>query len=143
MKSTPRTRRLGESVREALAEVLRDDIADPRLDFATITSVEVSADLNLANVYVTTHGGAEEYEALLEGLVLFIVLWVLSRRRREDGYIIGIFLTLYAVFRIAVEFFREPDVQLGFIAGNVTMGQILSVPMLLVGLWLVWARAST
>lgn len=68
MKSTPRTRRLGESVREALAEVLRDDIADPRLDFATITSVEVSADLNLANVYVTTHGGAEEYEALLEGL---------------------------------------------------------------------------
>lgn len=68
MKSTPRTRRLGESVREALAEVLRDDIADPRLHFATITSVEVSADLNLANVYVTTHGGAEEYEALLEGL---------------------------------------------------------------------------
>lgn len=68
MKSTPRTRRLGENVREALAEVLRDDIADPRLDFATITSVEVSADLNLANVYVTTHGGADEYEALLEGL---------------------------------------------------------------------------
>lgn len=68
MKSTPRTRRLGESVREALAEVLRDDIADPRVDFATITSVEVSSDLNLANVYVTTHGGEAEYAALLEGL---------------------------------------------------------------------------
>ncbi|MBN2248259.1 MAG: 30S ribosome-binding factor RbfA [Coriobacteriia bacterium] len=68
MKSTPRTRRLGESVREALSEVLRDDVADPRVDFVTITSVEVSSDLNLANVYVTTHGGEAEYEALLEGL---------------------------------------------------------------------------
>lgn len=68
MKSTPRTRRLSENVREALAEVLRDDIADPRIDFVTITSVEVSSDLNMANVYVTTHGGEAEYAALLEGL---------------------------------------------------------------------------
>lgn len=68
MKSTPRTRRLGESVREALTEVLRDDVSDPRVEFATITSVEVSSDLNLANVYVTTHGGEAEYAALLEGL---------------------------------------------------------------------------
>ena len=68
MKSTPRTRRLGEMVREALSEVLRADIQDPRLDFVTITSVEVSADLNLANVYVITHGGPEEYASLLEGL---------------------------------------------------------------------------
>jgi len=68
MKSTPRTRRLSENVREALAEVLRDDIADPRIDFATITSVEVSSDLNLANVYVTTHGCEAEYASLLEGL---------------------------------------------------------------------------
>lgn len=68
MKSTPRTRKLGESVREALAEVLRDDISDPRLDFATITSVQVSADLHVADVYVTTHGDRERYETLLEGL---------------------------------------------------------------------------
>jgi len=68
MKSTPRTRRLGESVREALTEVLREDVADPRVDFVTVTSVEVSSDLNLANVYVTTHGGEAEYEALLQGL---------------------------------------------------------------------------
>lgn len=68
MKSTPRTRRLGEAVREALTEVLRSDVADPRVDFATITSVEVSSDLNLANVYVTTHGGEAEYAELLEGL---------------------------------------------------------------------------
>ncbi|MBN1192570.1 MAG: 30S ribosome-binding factor RbfA [Coriobacteriia bacterium] len=68
MKSTPRTRKLGETVREALAEVLRDDIADPRLDFATITSVSVSSDLGVADVFVTTHGGQDRYDALLDGL---------------------------------------------------------------------------
>src|SRR5574340_793662 len=68
MKSTPRTRKLGDNVREALAEVLRDDVSDPRLDFATITSVQVSADLGVADVYVTTHGDAERYQALMEGL---------------------------------------------------------------------------
>ena len=77
------------------------------------------------------------YEALLEGLVLFVVLIVLSRRKRPDGFMIGMLLTLYGVFRIFVEFFREPDVQLGFITGGLTMGQLLSVPMLGVGLWLV------
>jgi ribosome-binding factor A len=68
MKSTPRTRKLGETVREALAEVLREDVADPRLDFATIMSVQVSADLGVADVYVTTHGDADRYAELLEGL---------------------------------------------------------------------------
>lgn len=68
MKSTPRTRKLGESVREALSEVLRDDVSDPRLDFATITSVQVSSDLSLADVYVTTHGDQERYDQLLDGL---------------------------------------------------------------------------
>lgn len=68
MKSTPRTRKLGDTVREALAEVLRDDVSDPRLDFATITSVQVSSDLGVADVYVTTHGDSARYEDLLEGL---------------------------------------------------------------------------
>ena len=77
------------------------------------------------------------YEALLEGLVLFAVLLVLSRRKRPDGFMIGVLLTLYGVFRIFVEFFREPDVQLGFIAGGFTMGQLLSLPMLVAGIWLV------
>jgi ribosome-binding factor A len=55
-------------VREALAEVLREDVSDPRLDFATITSVQVSSDLGVADVYVTTHGDQERYDELLEGL---------------------------------------------------------------------------
>ncbi len=78
------------------------------------------------------------YEALLEGLVLFIVLWALSRRKRGDGFMIGTMIGLYGVFRIVVEFFREPDIQLGFMAGGFTMGQLLSLPMVLAGVWLVW-----
>ncbi|MRS13045.1 MAG: 30S ribosome-binding factor RbfA [Actinobacteria bacterium] len=68
MKSTPRTRKLGETVREALAEVLREDVSDPRLDFVTVTSVQVSADLHFADVYVTTHGDETRYQALLDGM---------------------------------------------------------------------------
>ena len=59
---------------------------------------------------------------MLEGLVIFVVLWVLSRRKRGDGLIIGTLLVLYAVFRTVIEFFREPDVQLGFICGSVHDG---------------------
>lgn len=68
MKTTPRTRKLGEMLREALAEVLREDVSDPRVEFATITSVQVSSDLGLADVYATTHGDEERYKELLEGL---------------------------------------------------------------------------
>jgi phosphatidylglycerol:prolipoprotein diacylglycerol transferase len=77
------------------------------------------------------------YEALLEGLVLFVVLWILSRKKREDGFILGVMIGLYGAFRIFIEFFREPDVQLGFIAGGFTMGQLLSLPMVAAGVWLV------
>lgn len=73
------------------------------------------------------------YEAVLEGLVLFGVLLALSRTKRPDGTMLGTLLVLYGAFRIFVEFFREPDVQLGFVAGPFTMGQILSAPMLVAG----------
>ncbi len=82
------------------------------------------------------------YEALLEGLVLFLVLFVLSRRRRPTGVVLGVFLTLYGAFRFFVEFFREPDIQLGFLVGGTTMGQLLSIPMFLVGLWLLYRACS-
>lgn len=68
MRSTPRTRKLGETVREALAEVLREDVGDPRLDFVTVTAVQVSMDLKVADVYVTTHGDQARYDELLAGL---------------------------------------------------------------------------
>jgi len=85
------------------------------------------------------------YEAVLEGLVLLVVMVWLARRvpPRPRGEVFGWFLVLYGVFRIAVEFFREPDAQLGFIGPGVTMGQVLSVPLLVAGVvTLVWARRS-
>ena len=77
------------------------------------------------------------YEALLEGLVMFFVMMVLSRRRppRPQGTFLGTFLLLYGVFRFLIEFVRLPDEQLGYIIGGViTMGQILSVPLAVAGI---------
>lgn len=66
------------------------------------------------------------YEFALEGVLLFIILWALKDRKFASGSLCAFFLILYGLFRFLVEFFREPDVQLGFIAGPFTMGQILS-----------------
>ena len=82
------------------------------------------------------------YEALLEGIVLFILLWAFSARKRKQGAVSGLFAVGYAVFRFAVEFVRVPDAQLGYLAfGWLTMGQLLCLPLLLVGLWLLFRRA--
>lgn len=86
------------------------------------------------------------YEAVLEGLVLFAcMLWLATRRPNPPrGVIFGWLLTLYGVFRILVEFFRQPDVQMGtkgFFALGVTTGQLLSIPLVIGGVWLiVWAN---
>ncbi len=80
------------------------------------------------------------YEALLEGLVLFVVvLWLAWRLPpRPRGELLGWLLTLYGISRMLIESVREPDVQLGFLAGGwLTMGMLLSAPMVVGGLWLV------
>lgn len=80
------------------------------------------------------------YQAFLEGIVLFTVMMLIAWRpsvRARPGFAGGVFLTGYAIARIIGELFREPDPQLGFILGFVTMGQILSLPMLAVGIWLM------
>lgn len=80
------------------------------------------------------------YEAILEGLVLFAVLAVLAHRpaiRHRHGMLAGVFFIGYGLSRITVEFFRQPDPQLGFLFGGATMGQVLSIPMVLFGLWLI------
>ena len=84
------------------------------------------------------------YEFALEGVVLFAVLWWLSRRPRQRGLISGLFLLLYGAFRFIVEFVRLPDPQLGFIAfGWLTMGQLLTLPMIVAGFALVaWSRGQ-
>ena len=80
------------------------------------------------------------YEALLEGVVIFCVLFALSRKNppRPRGTFIGLFLVMYGVFRFLVEFVREPDVQLGYLWGGwLTMGQVLSVPLIVAGIALL------
>lgn len=78
------------------------------------------------------------YEAGLEGVALFIILWVFSSKKRPVGAVSGLFLLCYGVFRFVVEFVRIPDIQLGYLAlGWLTMGQILSLPMILYGAWLI------
>lgn len=74
------------------------------------------------------------YEAFLEGLVLLGILWWFSSRPRPAGAVCGLFLVVYGTFRILVEFVRLPDAHIGYLAfGWVTMGMVLSVPMILVG----------
>ena len=81
------------------------------------------------------------YEALLEGIVLFCVLWWFSNRKTFPGQISGLFLLLYGLFRIFVEFFREPDGHIGALAFDwLTMGQLLSLPMILLGLYLMLGK---
>jgi phosphatidylglycerol---prolipoprotein diacylglyceryl transferase len=78
------------------------------------------------------------YQFLLEGVLLFILLWWFSSGSRRRGQVTGLFLVGYGVCRFVVEFVREPDAHLGFIWMNwMTMGQLLTVPMILMGLWLL------
>jgi phosphatidylglycerol:prolipoprotein diacylglycerol transferase len=81
------------------------------------------------------------YEALLEGVVLFLLLRVLTHRffrLKQPGFIAGAFVSFYGLCRIIVEFFREPDAQLGYLAGGwLTMGMVLSLPLVLAGLVLM------
>jgi phosphatidylglycerol:prolipoprotein diacylglycerol transferase len=87
------------------------------------------------------------YEAGLEGLVLFgVMLWLATRRPAfPRGMMLGWLLTLYGVARFAVEFFRQPDLQMGakgFLLGWLTTGQLLSLPLIAGGVWLVWWARS-
>ena len=95
---------------------------------------------------VFPYGGSEPrhpsqlYEAGLEGLVLFAVLaWLVYRTRalERPGLLSGVFFAGYGITRIIAEMFREPDAHLGFLAAGTTMGQLLSLPLVIIGAWLV------
>jgi phosphatidylglycerol:prolipoprotein diacylglycerol transferase len=80
------------------------------------------------------------YEAVCEGLLLFLLLLFAEYRgaRRRPGIVTGLFLSGYAVARMSGELFRQPDAQLGFLVFGTTMGQLLSIPVLIAGLFLIW-----
>ncbi|UXY16392.1 prolipoprotein diacylglyceryl transferase [Chitiniphilus purpureus] len=78
------------------------------------------------------------YQFALEGVVLFLVLWVYSAKPRRTGQVSALFLFGYGLLRFAAEFAREPDDFLGLLALELSMGQWLSLPMLAAGLYLLW-----
>ncbi len=82
------------------------------------------------------------YEAALEGIILFAIMWWFTKKPRARLAPAGLFLTLYAIFRIAVEFVRVPDAHIGYLAfGWLTMGQLLSFPVLATGVaMLAWSK---
>lgn len=82
------------------------------------------------------------YEAGLEGVILFLVLHWLGRKERTEGFLIGVFLLGYGLCRFVVEYFRQPDAHLGLLSLGMSMGQWLSLPMLLVGGFLAWSRMT-
>lgn len=77
------------------------------------------------------------YQFALEGILLFIVLWWYSRKPRPVGAVSGLFLIGYGSFRFLVEYTREPDSFLGLLAMNLSMGQWLSLPMVMIGIWML------
>jgi phosphatidylglycerol---prolipoprotein diacylglyceryl transferase len=83
---------------------------------------------------------SELYEIVLEGFALFIVMWLFSRKPRPMGAVSAVFLIGYGLARFTVEFAREPDDYLGLLAANLSMGQWLSLPMIIIGIGMfVWA----
>lgn len=81
------------------------------------------------------------YEAFLEGLLVFVILnflWRFAKVREAKGLVSALFVLMYGVFRMLMEQFREPDAQLGFLFGSVTMGQLLSVPLVVLGLVVIY-----
>ncbi len=112
-----------------------------------------TADSSVPWAMVFPNGGplprhpSQLYEAGLEGILLFAILAVMVRMGalKRPGLILGSFIAIYGLARITAEFFREPDPQLGFLWGGLTMGMLLSVPMIIVGAILImmaWRREA-
>lgn len=83
------------------------------------------------------------YEAFFEGIVLFALLWLIRKKSPFDGFLVGIYIFGYGFVRFFIEFFREPDMQLGFVLGALTMGQVLCLLMMFSGiLILLWRKQA-
>jgi len=106
-------------------------------------ATDVSWGMVFPHVDLTPRHPSQLYELGLEGVVLFVLVWWYAAKPRPAGCVSAIFLMAYALCRIFIEFFREPDIQLGFLAFNwFTMGQLLSIPMFFAGLCLWWVKRN-
>ncbi len=82
------------------------------------------------------------YQVLLEGLLLFVILWLYGRQRRAVGQVSGAFLIGYGALRFVAEYFRQPDAFLGLLALGLSMGQWLCLPMMAAGIWMMRSAAA-
>ncbi|MDR3056395.1 MAG: prolipoprotein diacylglyceryl transferase [Zoogloeaceae bacterium] len=103
-------------------------VADPSLPWAMV----------FPHVDALPRHPVQIYHAALEGLALFVILWLYSKKPRPTGVVSGAFLAGYGVFRSTVEFFREPDAGIFGLSYTISMGQWLSIPMILAGAGMLW-----
>lgn len=84
------------------------------------------------------------YEAFFEGIILFIIMWSYTSKPRPEGNPSGLFMLCYGLFRFGIEFIRQPDAHIGYLAfGWLTMGQLLCVPLIIIGFWLITRHRQT
>jgi phosphatidylglycerol:prolipoprotein diacylglycerol transferase len=111
--------------------------------FASMDATMLRAQFDTGLLDAFARHPSQLYQTTLEGLVMFCVLVWYSRRPRPRYAVAGLFALLYGSFRFLVEFVREPDAQLGYLAfGWLTMGQVLSLPLILLGLFWLWRSRS-
>ena len=108
-------------------------VADPSLPWAMVFRGAGSSPRHPSQIY----------QFLMEGLLLFVLLWLYGRKERAPGQVAAAFLTGYGVFRFIAEYFREPDAHLGLLSLGMSMGQWLSLPMVLAGAGLWWNAGSS
>jgi phosphatidylglycerol---prolipoprotein diacylglyceryl transferase len=108
------------------------------------TGAEIKALLAQGQLLGEARHPSQLYQAFWEGVILFAIVWWFSQRQRPRMAVSGVFLIVYGIGRIAVEFVREPDANLGYLAwGWLTMGQVLSMPMVVLGVaLLLWPKIS-
>ena len=112
--------------------------------FASMDAATLKAQFDSGIIDSFARHPSQLYQATLEGLVMFMLLVWYSRKPRPRYAVSGLFALLYGCFRFLVEFVREPDAQLGYLAfGWLTMGQLLSLPLILLGLFWLWKSHSS
>jgi phosphatidylglycerol:prolipoprotein diacylglycerol transferase len=108
--------------------------------FGRVTTVPWGMYFPLDSTHSLRHP-SQLYEALFEGIVLFILLWLIRKKKMFDGFLVGIYIFSYGFVRFFIEFFREPDYQLGFVLGFMSMGQVLCLLMMAAGMTiLIWRK---
>lgn len=89
------------------------------------------------NLIVALRHPSQLYEALFEGIIIFLILWFLRNNQKMSGKLLPLYIFLYGFFRFFIEFWRQPDTQIGLLAGFFTLGQIFSLGMMVVGI-VIW-----